>query len=237
MGVMSAIDDTAVTVGNDLKDRILRDPRYKALFSGIGFLPEEVNLQVDKTITPLLVPPRKNAISLHKPLDKEVNYLLKQGILVKLNESEASEWVNSYVCVKKPNGSIRVYINPRPLKKAVIRPVHRSKTLDEILPELARSHFFSKFDCTKGFCNLKLDYQSSLLTTTTFPEFCARWTRLAMGLKSSSDIFQATIDKNLKGLLGVICIADDIIILVRQNKNTMTTCMHCSTGCLRLTCD
>ena len=33
-----------------------------------------------------------------------------------------------------------------------------------------------------------------------------------MGLKSSSDIFQATLDKHLKGLLGVICIADDIIV-------------------------
>ena len=33
-----------------------------------------------------------------------------------------------------------------------------------------------------------------------------------MGLKSSSDIFQATLDKHLKGLLGVPCIADDIIV-------------------------
>ena len=131
---------------------------------------------------------------------------------MKLKESETSEWVNSYVCVKKPNGSIRACIDPRPLNKAVIRLVHRSKTLDEILPELARSCFFSKFDCTKGFWNIKLDYQSSLLTTTAFPEFHARWTRLGMGLKSSSDIFQVTIDKHLKGLLSAICIADDIIV-------------------------
>ena len=212
MDAMYAIDGTTVTVGNDLKDLILSDPRYKALFSGIRCLPEEVNLQVDKTITPHVASTRKNAISLHKPLEKELNYLLKQGILVKLNENEASEWVNSYICVKKPNGSIKVCINPRPLNKAVIRPVHRSKTLDEILPELARSHFFSKFDCTKGFWNLKLDYQSSLLTTTAFPEFHGRWTRLGMGLKSLSDIFQATMDKNLKGLPGVICLTDDIIV-------------------------
>ena len=212
MDATYAIDDTTVTVGIDLKDHILSDPRYKALFSGIGCLPEEVNLQVDKTITPHVAPPRKNAISLPKPLDKELNYLLKQGILVEPSESEASEWVNSFICVKKLIGSIRECIDHRPLNKVIIRPVHRSKTLDEILPELARSHFFSKFDCTKGFWNLNLDYQSSLLTTTAFPEFHARWTRLGMGLKSSSDIFQATLDKYLKGLLGVICIADDIIV-------------------------
>ena len=131
---------------------------------------------------------------------------------MKLSESKASEWVSYYVCIKKFNGSVRVCIDPRPLNKVIIRLVHRSKTLDEILPELARSHFFSKFDCTKGFWNFKLDYQSSLLTATAFPEFCARWTRLGMGLKSSSDIFQATLDKHLKVLLGVICIADDIIV-------------------------
>ena len=115
-------------------------------FSGIGCLPGEVNLQVDKTITPHVALPRKNAISLCMPLDKELKYVLKQGILVKLNESESSEWVNSYVCVKKPNGSIRVCINLRPLNKVIIRPVYRSKTLNEILLELAKSHFFSKFD-------------------------------------------------------------------------------------------
>ena len=122
MDAMYTIDDTTVTADNDLKDWILSDPRYKALFSGIGCLPEEVNLQVDKTITPHAAPPRKNAISLHRPLDKELNYLLKQGTLVKLNESKASEWVNSYACVKKPNGSIRVCIDPRLLNKAIIRP-------------------------------------------------------------------------------------------------------------------
>ena len=31
-------------------------------------------------------------------------------------------------------------------------------------------------------------------------------------LESSSDIFQATMEKHLKGLQGVICIADDIIV-------------------------
>ena len=85
MDAMYAIDDTTVTAGKELKDQILSDPRYKALFSGIGCLPEEVNLQVDKTVTPHVAPPRKNAISLCKPLDKELHFLLKQGILVKLN--------------------------------------------------------------------------------------------------------------------------------------------------------
>ena len=87
---MYTMDDTTVTESNGLKDQILSDPRYKVLFSGIGCLPEEVNLQIDKSITPHVAPPRKNAISLCRPLDKELNYLLKQGILVKLKESKAS---------------------------------------------------------------------------------------------------------------------------------------------------
>ena len=147
---MYTIDDTTVTESNSLKNQILSDVRYKVLFSGIGCLPEEVNLQTDKSRTPHVAPPRKNAISLHEPLDKELDYLLKQGILVKLKESEASEWVNSYVCVKKPNGSIRVCIDPRPLNKAIIRPVHISKTLDEILPELLVVISFQSLIAPKG---------------------------------------------------------------------------------------
>ena len=86
---MNTTDDTTVTEGNDLKDQILSDLRYNVLFSGIGCLPEEVNLQIDKSITPHVAPPRKNAISLCMPLDKELNYLLKQGILVKLKRKQS----------------------------------------------------------------------------------------------------------------------------------------------------
>ena len=46
-----------------------------------------------------------------------------------------------------------------------------------------------------------------------------------MGLKSSSDIFQATLDKDLKGLLGVICIADDIIVCGKTEQEH-NDCMY-----------
>ena len=37
--------------------------------------------------------------------------------------------------------------------------------------------------------------------------------------------------RDLKGLLGVICIADDIIVHGKTEQEAMTICMHCSTGC------
>ena len=46
-----------------------------------------------------------------------------------------------------------------------------------------------------------------------------------MGLKSSTDIFQATMDKHLKGLLGIICIADDIILHGKREQEH-NDCMY-----------
>ena len=39
-----------------------------------------------------------------------------------------------------------------------------------------------------------------------------RWTRLPFGLSASSEIFQKRLHQALEGLLGVACIADDILV-------------------------
>ena len=51
-----------------------------------------------------------------------------------------------------------------------------------------------------------------MLTIFSTPFGRYRWTRLPFGLSVSSEIFQKRLAQALEGIVGVACIADDILI-------------------------
>ena len=65
-----------------------------------------------------------------------------------------------------------------------------SRTIDNILPELAKSKFKTLKDAASGYSHVVLDLESSLLTTFNTPWGKFRWLRLPFGLKIASDVFQ-----------------------------------------------
>jgi len=84
--------------------------------------------------------------------------------------------------------------------------------IDDILPQLGNVKVLSCVDIKHAFWSLKLDKESSLLTTFETPFGRYRWLRLAMGLSVSPEIFAARIQAALSGLRGVYCIADDVLV-------------------------
>jgi len=115
--------------------------------------------------------------------------------------------------VEKPNGKLRICIDPQPLNVALKREHYRLTVLDDILPELRKAQVFSKVDVKHAFWHVKLDDKSSKLTTMITPYGRYRWNRLPFGLKVSSEIFQKRLHAALSNLNGVFAIADDIIVL------------------------
>ena len=81
-----------------------------------------------------VAPIRRVAHALQEPLCLELEKLVDEGILRKCKIDKKSEWLNSFVCVHKPNGSIRLCLDPTHLNKYILRPHHNSKTFDDILP-------------------------------------------------------------------------------------------------------
>ena len=138
--------------------------------------------------------------------------LVNEGILRKLKIDEKSEWLNSFICVRKPNGSIRLCLDPTHLNKYILRPHHKSKTLDDILPRLAGAKRFSIVDSTKSFFNLSLTRKASLLTMfgTIYGHYC--YLRVPLGASLSSDVYQFKIDEIFEDISQCVGIADDIVI-------------------------
>ncbi len=70
--------------------------------------------------------------------------------------TEPTDWVNSMVVVEKPEtGKLRVCLDPHDLNKAILRPHYPMRTLEDILPDLAGSKFYTKLDTRSAYwtCN------------------------------------------------------------------------------------
>ena len=55
-------------------------------------------------------------------------------IITLLGVDELVDWCNSFVLVPKANGKVWLCLDPVQLNQALIRPIYRGPTLDDILP-------------------------------------------------------------------------------------------------------
>ena len=109
------------------------------------------------------------AYVLQKALRDELDQLQKMDVITPLGIGETAERYNSFVLVPKANGKVRLCLDPVRLNQALIRPVHRGPTLNNLLPRLNNVQYMLIIDMTLGYHNLKLDKKSSYVTTFTCP--------------------------------------------------------------------
>ncbi len=155
---------------------------YSKVFNGQGCIAGEFKIHLKEDAIPKQAPPRKVPLSVCDDFKQHLDKLVQDDIMAKLDANEPSPWTSSFVVVKKPKG-IWVCIDPQSLNAAMLRPIHRTQYLSDVLPQVAGAKYFSKLDIKWGFWNLKLDKESSYLTTmnTLFGHY--RWKRLPFGLK------------------------------------------------------
>lgn len=90
------------------------------------------DIKIDQNITPTIAAPRKVPLSLQIPLKNKLDELVNKGILKKV--TEPTDWVSSLVIVKKPNGSLRICMDPSDLNKAIQRSHYPLPTIEDIIP-------------------------------------------------------------------------------------------------------
>ena len=74
--------------------------------------------------------------------------------------------------------------------EALIRLVYRGPRLNDILPELTNAQYLSLIDVSFAYHNLKLDENSSYLTTVACQFGRYRYKRLSFGAAHAGDMFQ-----------------------------------------------
>ena len=94
------------------------------------------------------MPPRRVQVALKGRFKEEIDRLVRVGVLEKVEEP--TKWVSSAEVTAKPNGKVRVCIDPIPLNMALSRSHYPLPVIDDILPELGKAGVFSKADLKDG---------------------------------------------------------------------------------------
>ena len=136
------------------KDDLVK--QYPGCFDGIGKFQGQYHIIVDPSIPPVVHAQRRVPLSLREDIKRELDDMESKGIIMKLKEGEPTAWVNSLVYRRKPNGQLRICLDPKDLNKAIRREHQVIPTLEEILPKLAGAKFFSIVDAKCGYWNVNL---------------------------------------------------------------------------------
>ena len=116
------------------------------------------------------------------------------------------------VIVIKPNGKLRISIDPRDLNKAIKREHYPMKTIEDVVTRMPNAKILSILDASSGFWQIKLDNESSLLCTFNTPFGRYKFKRLPFGLSSPQDVFQDVMSEIFDGIEGVEVVVDDLLI-------------------------
>ena len=195
-------------VGNDVLEYILNE--FGHCFGEIGCLSKPYHITLKPDVTPVVRPPRKVPISMRGKLKKELEHMVDLNIITPV--TEPTDWVNSLVVVEKPNGSLRICLDPRDLNQAIKRQHYKLPKPEDILSQMAGAKLFTKLDASNAYWQIPLDEESSKLLTFNTPIGRYRFLRMPFGIHSASEICQQSIAEMLEGIEGSANSQDDIII-------------------------
>ena len=210
------LNETVVKTGNQGLTMDEISATYSDILKGLGCMEGALHLEVDKSVAPAIMPPRRVPLTLKDRLKEELTRLEKESVIVR--KEEPTDWVASLVVTEKLNGKFRACIDPKHLNKALKRSHYPLPVIEDILPELTDVKVFSQADPKDGFLQIQLDEESSKLTTFQTPSGRYRYLRMSFGISPAPECFQRKLDQNLEGLNGVYKIADDILITGRGSS-------------------
>ena len=86
--------------------------------------------QQNNSFPPVKLPPHKVPLAIRDEYRNELDRLEKLAIITRVKEP--SEWISSTVVVTKPNGKVRLCIDPKPLNKAFKGNYYPLDTIEDI---------------------------------------------------------------------------------------------------------
>ena len=192
-------------IGNDIFDE------YSDVFEGkLGKLPVKYRMKLNPEVKPVVMPPRSIPAAVKDRVKKELEEMEENKIIAKVDQP--TEWVSALVAAKKKNkDEIRICIDPQNLNRAIERPHHPMKTIEQVVAEIPGASHFSTLDAKTGFWQICLDEQSSYYTTFQTPFGRYRFLRMPYGITSGSEVFQRTMEHLFENVPCQI-VVDDILV-------------------------
>ena len=120
---------------------------------------------------------------------------------------------------KLGNLKLCICLDPTNLNKAITREPYHFRMPKDIAHLLANDCIMTVCDCKKGHWHQKLDEASSFLTTFNSVIGKFRYTVMPCGATVARDVFQHKLNQCFRMIKQVIVIADDIMIVGKQQNH------------------
>ena len=92
--------------------------------------------------------PRTVPIPLIPKVETEIKNMERLGVIKRINEP--TDWCSPMSLVPKKDGSVRLCVDLRKLNSSIKRETYTLPTLDDILPNLSGSKYYSTLDASRG---------------------------------------------------------------------------------------
>jgi hypothetical protein len=189
-----------------------------------------VRIQLSEDAAPIAQTARRVPFSLLPELREELERMESLNVIEKVHKP--TKWVNNKVLVRKPNGKLRICIDPRAVNKFIVQPKFQIPTIDEIKSKMQNAKVFALLDASNGFWMLNLDEDSSDLCTFITPFGRYRFRRLPFGISSAPEEFSRIITQIFENVEGVIPYVDDLCIYgdsIEQLNNRLNKVLEIAT--------
>lgn len=163
---------------------------------------------------PVSMRPYRVAPELKTELEKQIQELLKQGVIT----HSSSAFASPVILVKKSDHTWRLVVDYRHLNALTVKGKYPLPVIDELLDELAGSKWFSKLDLRAGYHQIRLapweEYKTAFQTHNGHYEFRV----MAFGLTGTPATFQFAMNASLAPVLRKFALVffDDILIYSRS---------------------
>ena len=123
---------------------------YADMFHDLGRIKNSYSIEVDNSIRPVVHAPRRAPVTVRNKVHEEREQLVNKGVITPV--TDATYWVSSMVVVQKPNGQIRLCLDPAMLRSGV--STTPMPTIEEFSTRLYKARFFTVLDAHNGFWQL-----------------------------------------------------------------------------------
>lgn len=201
-------------VVSSLSDKVQPEPKLKPFPVAAG---GQVRFKIDKDVVPSKTPYFRIPIGLEEIVDKKLRELEQMQIIEKVNEH--SEWISPMLVVPKGKNDARLVLDMRRPNACIKRIHHTVPVIEDFLPRLSGSEYFSKIDIKNAFHHLELHPDSRPITTFMTSKGMFRFTRLLFGVNCAPELFQRYMEQVLRGVTNCLVMIDDILIYGKEKQH------------------
>ena len=178
----------------------------------------QIDLHVDRTVTPVAQPHRRIPFSVRPKLEAELEKLIRDDVIEKVEGP--TSWESPVVITpKKTPSEIRLNMDMRDANKAIPRTHIVMPTLEDITHELNGATVFSHLDMNHGYHQLELQENSRDITTFSTHIGLCRYKRIHFGTRSAGEIFQDTVSREItRDIPGCLNISDHILVYGKNHQ-------------------